>query len=138
MKLVVDNNKIDLVGLEEHSNFAVMVSDLIDIYSGLTLARGAFLTEREKDFFICIVLFKQLGYSRCNDDIPTQVLNKYFGKHRPQEIYIYLKKLVEKSWIKVDIDRNIEIPQLFDSLNPDSGEINFSLSIKIDRTEEIL
>lgn len=132
MILKKNANNINLSHTEIFKDKIGILYAAVDAYAGLTLSRDVWLSEREVDFFVCIILFTKLGAKRYNDSQAIEVIDKYFGEHKRQERSGYAKKLVEKKWIKMDEEtRHIEIPEFFKSIDLEKGKIDFNMSFQL-------
>lgn len=138
MELSKNANNINLSNIEEFNSKVDLLYAAIDTYSGLTLDRSVWLSEREKDYFISIVIFNKLGAKKYSDSQAIEVISEVFGEHVRQERSIYAKKLQDKNWIKIDEEtKHITIPPFFQFIDLDKGQIDFNMSLRLNSEKEL-
>ena len=130
MKIETNSNNITLSHKEEFKDKIDFLYAAVNAYSGLTLDRSVWLTDRETMFFIAIVIFIKGGAKKCTDPSAIKMIEDVFGKHSRQLRVGYTKKLADKNWIKMDKEtKHITIPQFFQEIDlEETASINFSIS----------
>ena len=129
------NNKILAVENTTIKSKKDFIVKMIELFSVLNMSKDVWLSEREKDFFVVLIINHSEGIKYTTDSGADENFIKYFGSHNKKERSTWLKKIKLKGWVIVE-DKKILIPPFFKALNLKGDDMDFKINYKYVNVEE--
>jgi hypothetical protein len=105
-----------------------LLKKYIDIFSALYVSTKNWLTEKEKEYFVALILLNSEGVDLSSKKAVFELETTYGFKNKG--VYIYRLKLKEKGWI-IQTQSGLDIPIAF-KLKSIPKLFSFDFKIKID------
>lgn len=109
-------------------NMDSLLKKYIDIFSALYVQEKHWLTEKEKEYFIALIILNSQGIDLSSKKAVYELENTYDFKNKG--VYIYRLKLKDKGWI-IQTKSGIDIATAFKFDNLPKM-FNFAFKLKID------
>lgn len=137
MKILARRNTNKLIGKANEVKLTKedYLVKLVRLYSASSVDRDNWLTKREEQFFIALVIIENKKIKSHKSDEASEIYNKLFGKHRKSARDTYMKKLEDKFWIR-RLNGRIEVPPLFTGIDLSSDIFNLNITIGIDEYDD--
>jgi|31_taG_2_1085359.scaffolds.fasta_scaffold00185_12 hypothetical protein len=130
MKIARKDNMLLAKDLQVFGHPAYYIMSLIDTYASIKVDRSLWLTDREKEFFVALIVCKNEGIQDFKSKEATEVFEYYFGKHRKDTRKLYVDKIEEKGWLK-KVGGDIVLLDLFENIDLSKDEAIFQVRYKI-------
>lgn len=106
----IDNNILQCTSSIRTNNLGGLIRILINIYSATEVKRTQWLTEREKDFFIGMIINLVNDFNDPYSNEAIQIYKKYFNpKINKRNISDYLTRISNKNWIEYNKKKKKDI-----------------------------
>ena len=109
---------------------------LINIYSATSVGRSFWLTEREKQFYVTLVILNNMGIVNFKEKEADSVFKYYFGEHKKGARADYVGKLKDKGWLQEE-KSEIKLLPLFQDMDLESDEFELNLKYTIEKEEDV-
>lgn len=115
-----------------HLNFSNIESYLLfilNLYSSIEIQRDKWLTDKEKDFYICCIMIYLFSDKNPNSEESRQIYKNLFSnKVTVKEISLYITKIVKKGWLRYNKKtKQFDIPQIFKNVDNDNDTFDFNI-----------
>ena len=135
MKIARKESTLVATATEVFDHPAFYIMSLINTYAAIKVHRDFWLTEREKEFFVALIISQNEGIKDFKSQEARPIFDFYFGKHRKGTRGDYVKRLEDKGWLE-QFGGDVKLLPLFENLDLDSDESVFEVKYKIRKDDD--
>lgn len=107
------------------------IRKVINLFSAAEIKRDLWLTEREKDFYVAMVIHVSQGIENPSSDEAIQIYKDYFTPEvNKRVISDYTNRISKKKWASYNrVKKKIEIPSLFLDMDLEKQHAEFKIEL---------
>lgn len=125
------DNKITAKEHREVQHPANYVMMLLNLYAATSVGRSFWLTEREKQFYVALVLMLNSEITSFKSKEAGPIFEHYFGKHKKGMRTDYVKKLEDKGWLKYNGGEEVKVLPIFENIDVEGDTFHLELKYNI-------
>lgn len=131
MEIYRERNKLEGELSLELSGVANYIAKIIDLHSAASISHTKWLTKREREFFVALIIVHNSGISDHKSDEAGEIYNEIFGSHRKKDRGDYITRLEGKKWVRV-VGGDVEVMPLFDEIDLSNDSATFNINLKFE------